>query len=227
MKNKIMKKHIYLNAVLIALLLFAASCNDETGPDPLPPSDVCLFDETYDIKAIRSAQKPEKELVHGFLKESQVGGKTHFNPDDDFTEMAVVEYTNLEGSSIVLTYEDADKNSDELSLILVADEENELITYMEHNRMIQGDTEQVYIYLEGQMWLSALLDSETEDVLDFSFHGGKSDDDEQEESWTFAECLDITVSACLEDPSCAFICGIIWKYCLGSIALACYFSTSN
>ncbi len=209
---------------MAGLLLFATSCKDDDSEDLMTTPETCIFGETYDIRQIRSAEKQEVEMAYAFLQDNQAHGKTHFNPDDDYIEKVVVEYTNLEGKAVVLTYDDEDKDGDELSLILVADEENELITFFEHDRKVLGDTYQVSIYLEGAMWLYALLDKDTEDILDFSFYGGKSTDNE-EESMTFNECVAMAVTACLDDPECAFICGIIWKYCLGSIAIACFFTT--
>ena len=35
------------------------------------------------------------------------------------------------------------------------------------------------------------------------------------------ECAKMAVSACVNDGGCAFMCGIVWQYCLGSIGLAC------
>jgi hypothetical protein len=34
-------------------------------------------------------------------------------------------------------------------------------------------------------------------------------------------CIDHAVSACLNNASCAFACGITWQYCLSGITIAC------
>ena len=36
-----------------------------------------------------------------------------------------------------------------------------------------------------------------------------------------AECVAIAMSACINDPECAFLCGYTFEYCIGATILAC------
>ena len=216
----IMEKFSKLSVFALGVLLFLTSCQDDMDKALTPESDHAEEMVTYDIALIRDANKPEVDLTSHFLASSSQYGKTHFNFGDDFISQDVVEYTNLEGKAVVLTYDDEEKNEDELSLILVADEENKLITYYEHDRKDMGSTYQVTVYYEGHAWLFAEVEKSTEEVINYTIFDTKSDDDD-DNGVSFFECMGAAVGACLDDPECAFLCGILWKWCLGSIALAC------
>ncbi len=214
-----MEKLSKLVAVVVGALLAMASCQDDKvlSPEAEPAEEAV----TYEIKLIRWADKQELALAGSFLSEKVPNGKTAFHFGEDYDTVDVVEYTNVEGKGIVITYGSGSKNRDELSLILAADENNKLITYYEHERRDLGDTYAVTVYHEGIAWFAAEVDAEAEDVIDHIVFNTKSGGNNESEGVSFSECLGIAIGACLDDSQCAFMCGIMWKYCLSSIALAC------
>lgn len=216
-----MKKTLYLFAIVAGVFLLNTSCSDEAVECLLVDPQQEAEEVTYDIETIRGPSEEEVLLANLFLAEHAAGGKTHYQHDDDYSAMDVVEYTNLEGKAIVLTYDQTDKSSRELSLILVAKEDNKLITYYEHEKKDKGQAYHVSIYYEGRELLFAVVDKETEEVLQYTLFNVKSDEEDNSGGVSFSECVGTAVAACLDDPECAFMCGIIWKWCLGSIALAC------
>ena len=216
-----MKKLIKLGTIALGLLLVLASCQDDVDKALVPEAEQAEEAVTYDIDLIRTANKQEVAVAEQFLKKSNQFGKTHFHLGEDYDALDVVEYNNLDGKGIVLTYADEDKSGSELSLILATDEDNKLITYYEHDRRDRGDTYEIRVYHEGVAWFSAEVDKNTEEIINFVIFETKSDNDSEEEGVGFYDCLGIAISACLDDSQCAFMCGIMWKYCLSSIALAC------
>jgi len=216
-----MEKLSKLGAIAIGILLVLGSCQDNLDKALVPEADPAEAAVTYEIELIRGADKEELALAGSFLSESSSNGKTQFHFGTDYVSIDAVEYTNLDGVGIVITYDGDEKNGDELSLILAADEHNKLITYYEHDRRDRGDTYEVRVYHEGVAWFSAEVDKNTEEIINYVIFETKSDDDSEEEGIGFYDCLGIAISACLDDSQCAFMCGILWKYCLSSIALAC------
>ncbi len=214
-----MKKLSKLVAVATGVLLALASCQDDKVlmPEVEPVEEAVI----YEIMLIRGADKQELALAGSFLSEISPHGKTAFQFGDNYDAVEVVEYTNLDGKGIVITYGNETKNGDDLSLILAADENNKLITYYEHEKRCLGDTYEVTVYHEGIAWFAAEVDTEAEDVINHVIFETKSGGNNGSEGISFSECLGIAISACLDDSQCAFMCGIMWKYCLSSIALAC------
>lgn len=41
----------------------------------------------------------------------------------------------------------------------------------------------------------------------------------------FIDCFRTALYACLQDPECAFLCGILWRQCIAAIAAACAYHT--
>ena len=68
-------------------------------------------------------------------------------------------------------------------------------------------------YKENIEWFVAEVDKNTDEIISFNFNSNAN--------MSFWECAEMAVGACVNDGECAFICGIIWQYCLGSIGLAC------
>lgn len=217
-----MKKLSKLIVIALGLLLMLASCRDDVDKTLIQETNQDESVVTYEIDLIRTADKQEFALTKTFLVSNHHYGKTHFCFDDDYDSMDVVEYTNLKGKGIILTYDDENKNCDELSLILVANEDNKLITYYEHDKKDHGDTFEVTVYHEGNAWFYAEVQKNTEKILNYTIFGAKSGGgDDDGGGISFSECMGAAIGACLDDPECAFMCGILWKWCLSSIALAC------
>ncbi len=215
-----MKKLIKLGTIALGLLLVLASCQDDVDKALVPEAEQAEEAVTYDIDLIRTANKQEVAVAEQFLKKSNQFGKTHFHLGEDYDALDVVEYNNLDGKGIVLTYADEDKSGSELSLILATDEDNKLITYYEHDKRDLGDTYEVTVYYEGVAWFYAEVQKNTEEIINYTIFEIKSGGDD-DGGITFSECMGAAIGACLDDPECAFMCGILWKWCLSSIALAC------
>ncbi len=172
--------------------------------------------KSYDIEEIRVANKEEVKLTLDFINKH--------NLNIDVNNPEVVNYTELPGKSIVLNYTNKIERSNSVkSLILVVSEENEIITYYGHEKIDNGKFYTVNTYKEDKKWFVADVDKESEEIIKINFVADNTGKDV-----TFWECAEIAVSACVNDGSCAFICGITWQYCLGSIGLACaYVSIVN
>lgn len=216
-----MRNHCSLIICVIVLALVSVSCSDDTIRE-----DEAVFQPKqalYDIELIRSTSPGEKQLVSDFLRREDFANHTHLKLDEGYREASVVEYTDLEGKSIVLSYDNVpEKDDSEVSLILIADEENRVMTHYEHIKKDAGSAYLITVYNEGVEWFVSTVDKATDEVLDFSFGSSlKKGGDEEEQGMTFAECALMAIEACVEDAGCAFMCGVMWKYCLGAIALAC------
>ena len=98
---------------------------------------------------------------------------------------------------------------------MVVDGENKIITNYEHEKIDNGKTYIVKTFKEGIGWFTAEVEKDTERILDLAF------DRTDSARMPFWECAEMAVGACVDDGECAFMCGIIWQYCLGSIGLAC------
>ncbi|MCF6213959.1 MAG: hypothetical protein L3J45_08040 [Flavobacteriaceae bacterium] len=126
----------------------------------------------------------------------------------------------MPGKAIVLKYKKGvAKSNSEKSLILVIGEENEIITNYEHEKIDNGNTYTIRTYKEGNEWFNAEVDKNTEEIISFSFSSKVMN------KMTFWECAKMAVGACVNDGECAFMCGIVWEYCLGSIGLACAYAS--
>lgn len=229
------KKHLAAFLFLLSFLLFA--CDNDSVlveiPDPLPGG------QYYDIEAIRGANRTEQAITAQFIERKMMAGGLYHKAQDSEYETRTVKYTGLEGKSLVTTFTTGtEKGQDAYALILIADEEDHVQTYYEHVTQCHGTTRTVTVMHEGVEWFVSTVDAATEEILDFSF--GKNlpagvydkdrDGEENEEegggnTMTFAQCATMAIDACLNDGSCAFICAITWKYCLGAIALACLIVT--
>ena len=87
---------------------------------------------------------------------------------------------------------------------------------MQHQELPQGlilfhSYYTIKTFKEGQEWFTAEVDKKTEQIISFNFSSNISAE------MSFWECAEMAVGACVNDGECAFICGIIWQYCLGSI----------
>ncbi len=221
-----MRSHCKLIICVIAFAAVSVSCSDDTTR--IEETERQPGQELYDIELIRRTNVEEKQLVAEYFSQEGFANKTHLNFDAGYREALVAEYTGLEGRSIVLTYDSfSDKDGTEVSLILIADGENRLVTHYEHVKKDAGSTTVVTVYHEGVEWFVSHIDKETGEIIDLSFGSGlKTADDDDEQGMTFAECALMAIEACVEDAGCAFMCSVTWKYCLGAIAAACLIVTA-
>ncbi len=217
-----MKRPLCKFPVFVLFLVAFISCNDEILPEV---EDLEEKQEYYDIEIIRPPCDDETATLSEFISSAEQLDLTFMKYDHSYHNAEVVEYTGLEGKSIVVGYNDpAEKDGTESSLILLADQDNQRLTYYEHIRKDMGQTYKVRIYHEGREWLVSTVDKHSGEVLEISYLNSSKNEDEDEKI-SFNECAKIAIDSCVEDKSCAFTCAVLWKYCLGAIALACFLVT--
>ncbi len=213
-----MKKIVLILTVVLLTLLVFQSCKKEYSFEQQNNAEIpdanLQCDKTFDIADIRTINSIERELVSDFLSKNSSINKVAFEKGDIFEVPEVVTYTNLPGKSIVLKYKNGNnKTHYEKSLIIVVDNKNKIITSYEHEKFDNGKTYIVKTFKEGIEWFIAEVDKDTDKLINFSFN--------KNVKMSFWECAEMAVSSCVNDGECAFICGIIWEYCLGAIGLAC------
>lgn len=205
-----MKNILKFSVVMfLSIILFGCS-NDNTEIQDTNQQ----ISKSFDIVGIKIANAAEENLISNFLSQSDFTNKTSFKTGDIFEVPEVVTYTNLTGKSIVLKYKsENNKTNYEKSLILVVNNEDEIITNYEHEKIDNGNSYTIKTYKENIEWFVAEVDKNTDEIISFNFNSNAN--------MSFWECAEMAVGACVNDGECAFICGIIWQYCLGSIGLAC------
>lgn len=218
-----MKRQLFNRLIILMSSVILFSCNDEIMPQE---EDITMPQEYYDIETIRTPDSEEAGLLTSFINRAESLNLTSGKYDHSYQSAEVVEYTGLEGKAIVAGYSGGEsKDGVENSLILVADEENNELTHYEHIRKDKGQVYEVQIYQEGKKWLVSTVDKETGEVLELIYSSYNKEEEADDEEMSFSECAKMAIDSCVEDNSCTFMCAVLWKHCLGAIALACFLVT--
>ncbi len=196
--------------------LIIISCSEDTPISSENLEELQPVDKYFDIEKLKSANNEEIDLISKFITQNFSSKNTTSKINSKFDKPEVVSYTNLPGKTIVLNYKnDGVKDISERAIILVVNEDNEIITNYKHKKIDYGSYYTVKTYIEGNKWFNAKIKKDCEEIIEFNLKSGVS------LKTSFRECAETAVKACVNDGECAFICGILWKYCLGSIGLAC------
>lgn len=224
-----MKKSLNLFSIFILSSLFLISCSKELDSTEVQNesvvtssdinSDNFINDEsdafnldsskdvTYDIDEISPIY--EEENLNRILDSISSYSLKDFNLPEKVT------YTNLEGNAIVLTKKEvSEPNNVKENLILLVDSNFELISYTERfESSVEDGMYTVKVKQEGSDLFEADVSSETGEIINYR----------NQADIGFWECLSVVADACIQDSECAFLCGIIFEYCLGAIVLACLY----
>ena len=217
--------NLFKLVILVFLSFFIISCSEDSivasdEQNQTLENKLEQNSKSFDINSIRPANNQELNLISTYFDNSNLTGKKNQKISNDFENPEVVSYTNLPGKAIVLKYKQFNKSNSEKSLILVVGEANEVITEYEHEKIDQGDNYTIKTLKEGLEWFTADIDKDTEEIIRLNFSPNVDS-----KKMSFLECAEMAVGSCVNDGECAFICGIVWQYCLGSIGLACAYVT--
>ncbi len=192
--------------IISLAFLTLISCQKEDNYDERTSLEIVKSLSNIDIDSIENTTDAELTAIF-----NKYGDNLQLDTLE-IIESKTVNYNGLTGKSVVIDYEDRSENLDK-SLIFILSENNNVDTYLKYNIRWENEIGYVDVTTEDKSFMSAEVSSSYE-VINLSFnkiHGDGS----------YLDCLDGAVSACVNDGECAFICGIIWKYCLGAVATAC------
>lgn len=207
-----MKKVFYMLS-LFMLALVTNCTTDSLGSGvslEIEEKGTIVNKETINVNNIREPFEDEIEVITQYLYTLDLKLEL-------FEDIKAVEYTNLYGKSFVLDY----KGDDHLysnSLILIFDENNDITSFINYSK--EQYNEYISIIktdINEEKWFRAEINNLTDEIINIEVYGEK----EEKTLDNFVDCVKIAVTSCVNDGECAFICGIIWKYCLGSIGIAC------
>lgn len=207
------KKVFGVLAITVIMLGACFSCTQEAETEAVIDSEASkLKIAKINIESIEKANNDELNLVTNFLNDILLTKNVIINFNPNSSTLETVRYTELEGKALVLSY----KNDPEKSFIFIVYGNNEITTWFKHEKIDYENSFMVKTYIEQNEWFIAEVDKNTEELISFNLltHSNAK-------SWW--ECASSAVSACANDGECAFMCGLVAKYCLGAIGIACLF----
>lgn len=206
---------------MLTFLFVTISCNENDGlVDYASDTEIINYqkkgeidDGYFDIEEIRDAEMDELDVIYTLLAELNISKNL-------FKSFETVQYTDLPGKSFVLKYNEKynENNKGENSLLLVLDEYNSMLTYLEHKEeKIDEDKSQILVTIEDEYLYKADMNNKTNSIINLDVNqqptrttlGGRMD------------CIRDSINACVDDSWCAFLCGITLPYCVSAIILAC------
>lgn len=206
-----MKKQvqIYFVLPLYALMLITIAffgCNKATKLN-----EPALSFHSTSIPQIYSISKPTEIDIKTFniyLDKAQIKNDGSLSIDE------VITYLDNPIRSIILKHSLISVDSS--FVIIMSDEDDNFIDYyIDIKVLIEGN--QIGFYSSNTLVASILFDPVGLNEIEYIVYSPGGSD--------FIRCFRTALNACLQDPECAFLCGIVWKQCLSAIAAACAYHT--
>lgn len=197
-----MKKSIIFVTIL---LLAACSKHEPTNNATITQSEFQYF--PTEISAVRSPTEKEKLIANKFFQTN------NFKNGSSMYIEEILTFTDLPVTAMIVGYEG--QNIEESSVILIVNNEEVIVDFEKYQTYQTGRT--TIEFYKGQKHIVTInLDPETGEVLDYIIDAEFGD---------WLACMRTALDACLSDPPCAFMCGIVWRRCLAAMAAACAYVT--
>lgn len=209
-----MKKLNQKLSTVVFLLIVLFSCNENEIHKDLAEDEVTDL-SVVGIESIRNATSHEIDIAIKFLSDYSVSNNKDIKITD-FEEVEIVTYTDMPGKTFILNFSN-EGNYNSHSLIVVVGLEDEIISAIEYVKVENNDTYSVSLNYGSFEFLTAEISKEGDTMLNYNFKTNPKG--RMATSW--GECMETAASACVSDGECAFLCGIIWQYCIGALVTAC------
>jgi len=195
------------SVIIVIILTVFYSCQTDNGFQEIEPSNE--LPKESDISSIMLANEEEAGHILSLLSNNLRGEK---NPTS-------IEIVNYESQKDVETYfVNYDQPEEEYSIIIQANSQMDSFDLIEYSLVEYSNFSLVTITNFKGATMKLKIDKLTEEIVSFESNVSSFRTSEKMGFW---ECVEVAVSSCVSDGECGFICGIIYRYCLGAIGTAC------
>ncbi len=208
-----MKRNYLKLFVLVVLIVVINGCSTNSLENNKKELDnVSELNSPIPIQEIRELTEEEKKLSSKYL--SQIDSKSIYHYD----ESTITSYKDINGYSIFISVSNEAKfDQNETTFILFMNQNKKIVDYAIFEKIENNVIDEINIYNNFGKFLTVSINNETNEMVSAEiFKSGAKG------SWS--NCVECAVSSCVNDGECAFMCGIVYKQCLGAIGVACLFS---
>ncbi len=192
-------------SIFIAVL-FITACGKHEPANNLTEAQSEDYYTPTEISGSRSPTEKDIHIANSFFQNN------NFKNDSPLYVDEILTFTDLPVSAMIVGYEG--QSIEESSVILIVNNE-EVVVDLEKYQTYQNGRTTIEFYQGAEHIVTINIDPETGEVSDYIIHAPGGD---------WLNCMRIALDACLSDPPCAFMCGIVWRQCLAAMAAACAYT---